>query len=122
MAYFYMCDRANLFMKENKFYTHSTFFIPIIYILVLGVFYNENTKEVRVVFFFTSCYLYLITNSRLKIVSFIRPEYTSMLYRRGQMNIVAVLHLVDSVAVLKQFGGSSKSFVKIVEKLENNDL
>lgn len=47
MAYFYMCDRANLFMKENKFYTHSSFFIPIIYILVLGVFYNENTKEVR---------------------------------------------------------------------------
>ncbi|MBZ3871326.1 CAS1 domain-containing protein 1 [Sciurus carolinensis] len=45
MAYFYMCDRANLFMKENKFYTHSSFFIPIIYILVLGVFYNENTKE-----------------------------------------------------------------------------
>ncbi|XP_044101983.1 N-acetylneuraminate 9-O-acetyltransferase isoform X2 [Neovison vison] len=48
MAYFYMCDRANLFMKENKFYTHSTFFIPIIYILVLGVFYNENTKETKV--------------------------------------------------------------------------
>ncbi|KAM9077559.1 N-acetylneuraminate (7)9-O-acetyltransferase isoform 3-T3 [Megaptera novaeangliae] len=48
MAYFYICDRANLFMKENKFYTHSTFFIPIIYILVLGVFYNENTKETKV--------------------------------------------------------------------------
>ncbi|XP_052575639.1 N-acetylneuraminate 9-O-acetyltransferase isoform X2 [Peromyscus californicus insignis] len=48
MAYFYMCDRANLFMKENKFYTHSSFFIPIIYILVLGVFYNENTKEPKV--------------------------------------------------------------------------
>uniref|UniRef100_A0A8C3IJH0 CAS1 domain containing 1 n=1 Tax=Chrysemys picta bellii TaxID=8478 RepID=A0A8C3IJH0_CHRPI len=45
MAYFYLCDRANLFMKENKFYTHSSFFIPIIYILVLGVFYTENTKE-----------------------------------------------------------------------------
>ncbi|XP_057634038.1 N-acetylneuraminate 9-O-acetyltransferase isoform X1 [Chionomys nivalis] len=48
MAYFYMCDRANLFMKENKFYTHSSFFIPIIYILVLGIFYNENTKETKV--------------------------------------------------------------------------
>lgn len=46
MAYFYLCDRANLFMKENKFYTHSSFFIPIIYILVLGIFYTENTKEV----------------------------------------------------------------------------
>ncbi|XP_013912962.1 PREDICTED: CAS1 domain-containing protein 1 isoform X3 [Thamnophis sirtalis] len=48
MGYFYLCDRANLFMKENKFYTHSSFFIPIIYILVLGVFYTENTKETKV--------------------------------------------------------------------------
>ncbi|KAM9307880.1 N-acetylneuraminate (7)9-O-acetyltransferase [Gastrophryne carolinensis] len=47
MTYFYLCDRANLYMKENKFYTHSSFFIPIIYILVLGVFYNENTKETK---------------------------------------------------------------------------
>ncbi|XP_044535790.1 N-acetylneuraminate 9-O-acetyltransferase isoform X3 [Gracilinanus agilis] len=47
MAYFYLCDRADLFMKENKFYTHSSFFTPIIYILVLGVFYNENTKETK---------------------------------------------------------------------------
>ncbi|XP_074840823.1 N-acetylneuraminate (7)9-O-acetyltransferase isoform X1 [Carettochelys insculpta] len=47
MAYFYLCDRGNLFMKENKFYTHSSFFIPIIYILVLGVFYTENTKETK---------------------------------------------------------------------------
>ncbi|XP_075067894.1 N-acetylneuraminate (7)9-O-acetyltransferase [Mixophyes fleayi] len=47
MAYFYFCDRANLYMKENKFYTHSSFFIPIIYILVLGVFYNEDTRETK---------------------------------------------------------------------------
>uniref|UniRef100_A0A8C2TGU8 N-acetylneuraminate (7)9-O-acetyltransferase n=1 Tax=Coturnix japonica TaxID=93934 RepID=A0A8C2TGU8_COTJA len=40
-----LIQKANLFMKENKFYTHSSFFIPIIYILVLGVFYTENTKE-----------------------------------------------------------------------------
>lgn len=47
MAYFYLCDRADVFMKEQKFYTHSTFFIPLIYIFVLGVFYCENSKEVR---------------------------------------------------------------------------
>ncbi|MBN3298086.1 CASD1 acetyltransferase, partial [Amia calva] len=47
MAYFYLCDRANVFMKEQKFYTHSTFFIPLIYIVVLGVFYNENSKETK---------------------------------------------------------------------------
>ncbi|XP_043921904.1 N-acetylneuraminate 9-O-acetyltransferase [Protopterus annectens] len=47
MAYFYLCDRANIFMKENKFYTHSTFFIPLIYISVLGIFYCENVKETK---------------------------------------------------------------------------
>lgn len=46
MLYFYLCDRANVFMKEQKFYTHSTFFIPLINIFVLGLFYNENSKEV----------------------------------------------------------------------------
>ncbi|RXM32257.1 CAS1 domain-containing protein 1 [Acipenser ruthenus] len=47
MAYFYFCDRADIFMKEQKFYTHSSFFIPLIFILVLGFFYNENSKEAK---------------------------------------------------------------------------
>ncbi|KAL0961885.1 hypothetical protein UPYG_G00332900 [Umbra pygmaea] len=47
MAYFYLCDRADIFMKEQKFYTHSTFFIPLIYMLVLGVFYSENSREAK---------------------------------------------------------------------------
>lgn len=47
MAYFYLCDRADVFMKEQKFYTHSAFFIPLIYIFVLGVFYSESSREVR---------------------------------------------------------------------------
>ncbi|KAF5901224.1 N-acetylneuraminate 9-O-acetyltransferase, partial [Clarias magur] len=47
MLYFYLCDRADIFMKEQKFYTHSTFFIPLIYIFMLGIFYNENTKEAK---------------------------------------------------------------------------
>ncbi|XP_051948508.1 N-acetylneuraminate 9-O-acetyltransferase isoform X2 [Xyrauchen texanus] len=47
MLYFYLCDRGDIFMKEQKFYTHSTFFIPLIYIFVLGIFYNENSKETK---------------------------------------------------------------------------
>ncbi|KAK6491133.1 N-acetylneuraminate 9-O-acetyltransferase-like [Huso huso] len=47
MAYFYFCDRADIFMKEQKFYTHASFFIPLIFILVLGFFYNENSKEAK---------------------------------------------------------------------------
>ncbi|KAG9279797.1 N-acetylneuraminate 9-O-acetyltransferase [Astyanax mexicanus] len=47
MLYFYLCDRADIFMKEQKFYTHSTFFIPLIYIFVLGIFYSENSKETK---------------------------------------------------------------------------
>lgn len=52
MSYFYLCDRGDVFMKEHKFYTHSAFFIPLIYIFVLGVFYSENSKEVSWSFFF----------------------------------------------------------------------
>ncbi|KAJ4928567.1 hypothetical protein JOQ06_016358 [Pogonophryne albipinna] len=47
MGYFYLCDRADVFMKEQKFYTHPTFFIPLVYIIVLGVFYYENSKETK---------------------------------------------------------------------------
>uniref|UniRef100_A0A3P9K2D5 N-acetylneuraminate (7)9-O-acetyltransferase n=1 Tax=Oryzias latipes TaxID=8090 RepID=A0A3P9K2D5_ORYLA len=47
MGYFYLCDRADVFMKEHKFYTHSAFFIPLIYIFVLGIFYSENSKETK---------------------------------------------------------------------------
>ena len=47
MAYFYLCDRADTFMKEQKFYTHATFFVPLVYVVVLGLFFNESTKEVR---------------------------------------------------------------------------
>lgn len=47
MAYFYLCDRADVFMKEQKFYSHSAFFIPLIYIFVLGLFYSDSSKEVK---------------------------------------------------------------------------
>lgn len=55
MAYFYLCDRADVFMKEHKFYTHATFFIPLVYVLVLGLFFSENSKEVPaliIIYFF----------------------------------------------------------------------
>ncbi|KAJ3609363.1 hypothetical protein NHX12_023886 [Muraenolepis orangiensis] len=48
MAYFYLCDRADAFMKEQKFYTHATFFVPLVYVLVLGLFFSENSKETKV--------------------------------------------------------------------------
>ncbi|XP_033847414.1 N-acetylneuraminate 9-O-acetyltransferase [Periophthalmus magnuspinnatus] len=48
MVYFYLCDRADVFMKEQKYYSHSAFFIPLINVFVLGLFCNESTKESRV--------------------------------------------------------------------------
>ncbi|KAK7898774.1 hypothetical protein WMY93_019627 [Mugilogobius chulae] len=48
MVYFYLCDRADVFMKEQKYYSHSAFFIPLINVFVLGVFCSESTKESRV--------------------------------------------------------------------------
>ncbi|CAL1590013.1 unnamed protein product [Knipowitschia caucasica] len=48
MVYFYLCDRADLFMKEQKCYSHSAFFLPLINVFVLGLFYSDSSKESRV--------------------------------------------------------------------------
>ncbi|RWS15676.1 hypothetical protein B4U79_09303 [Dinothrombium tinctorium] len=44
MGYFFLCDRTNFFMKENKFYTHSNFFLPIAYVFSLGLFFTEESR------------------------------------------------------------------------------
>ncbi|XP_059174219.1 N-acetylneuraminate 9-O-acetyltransferase-like isoform X2 [Physella acuta] len=48
MAYFYLCDRTNFFMKENKYYTTLNFCLPFAYIMILGFFFTENTDKVTV--------------------------------------------------------------------------
>ncbi|XP_052234383.1 N-acetylneuraminate 9-O-acetyltransferase-like isoform X2 [Dreissena polymorpha] len=45
MAYFYLCDRTDFFMKENKYYTHVNFFLPFAYIMILGFFFTESTEK-----------------------------------------------------------------------------
>ncbi|ESP04229.1 hypothetical protein LOTGIDRAFT_180023 [Lottia gigantea] len=45
MFYFYLCDRTNFFMKENKYYTHVNFFLPFAYVMILGFFFTENTEQ-----------------------------------------------------------------------------
>ncbi|RWS30776.1 hypothetical protein B4U80_10615 [Leptotrombidium deliense] len=48
MGFFFLCDRTNFFMKENKFYTHSNFFLPIAYVFALGLFFTEESKYTTV--------------------------------------------------------------------------
>ncbi|XP_067685782.1 N-acetylneuraminate 9-O-acetyltransferase-like isoform X1 [Haliotis asinina] len=48
MAYFYLCDRTNFFMKENKYYTHVNFFLPFAYVMILGFFFTEKTDKTAV--------------------------------------------------------------------------
>ena len=48
MFYVYICDRTNFFMKENKYYTHPNFFLPIAYVFALGLFFTENSSHVKV--------------------------------------------------------------------------
>ncbi|KAI3385778.1 hypothetical protein SNEBB_000417 [Seison nebaliae] len=42
MLYFLLCDRFNLFMKENKIYSLTSFLAPTIYFLVLGIFMSKK--------------------------------------------------------------------------------
>ena len=34
VSYFYICDRTNFFMKENKYFTPINFWLPVLYITV----------------------------------------------------------------------------------------
>uniref|UniRef100_T1INP0 Cas1p 10 TM acyl transferase domain-containing protein n=1 Tax=Strigamia maritima TaxID=126957 RepID=T1INP0_STRMM len=48
MGYFFLCDRTNFFMKENKYYTHLNFFLPFAYVFALGLFFTEETQLTKV--------------------------------------------------------------------------
>jgi hypothetical protein len=48
LLYFYACDRANFFMKENKHYTPLTFLVPLVYIAVVGFFFHDSLPMAKV--------------------------------------------------------------------------
>nr|CAD7458913.1 unnamed protein product [Timema tahoe] len=48
MAYFFLCDRTSFFMKENKYYSPISFWLPLAYILALGLFFTEDSRFTKV--------------------------------------------------------------------------
>jgi hypothetical protein len=40
--------RTTMFMKENKYFTQTNFWLPVIYILVLGIFFTEDSTFTKV--------------------------------------------------------------------------
>ena len=47
MFYVFICDRTNFFMKENKYYTHPNFFLPIAYVFSLGLFFTDESRSMK---------------------------------------------------------------------------
>lgn len=48
LSYFYLCDRTNFFMKENKYYSEFSFWIPVGYVFALGLFFTEDSRFTKV--------------------------------------------------------------------------
>ncbi|XP_060802584.1 N-acetylneuraminate 9-O-acetyltransferase [Amyelois transitella] len=48
MTYFYLCDRTNFFMKENKYYSEWSFWLPVGYVIALGLFFTDDSKSSKV--------------------------------------------------------------------------
>ncbi|KAJ0178071.1 hypothetical protein K1T71_005894 [Dendrolimus kikuchii] len=48
MTYFYLCDRTNFFMKENKYYSEWSFWLPVGYVFALGLFFTDDSRSNRV--------------------------------------------------------------------------
>lgn len=46
LFYFYVCDRSDVFMKANKHFTVTRFCVPLIYLILIGIFaINRSTKQ-----------------------------------------------------------------------------
>ncbi|VVC99019.1 unnamed protein product [Leptidea sinapis] len=45
MLYFYLCDRTNFFMKENKYYSEWSFWLPVGYVVALGLFFTDESRS-----------------------------------------------------------------------------
>ncbi|XP_072033717.1 N-acetylneuraminate (7)9-O-acetyltransferase-like [Amphiura filiformis] len=45
MMYFYICDRTDIMPKENKYYHHLHFFVPLVYAAIVGVFFSRDVKK-----------------------------------------------------------------------------
>lgn len=41
-------NRTTFFMKENKHYTHASFWLPVVYVFTLGLFFSEESRSTRV--------------------------------------------------------------------------
>lgn len=48
MVYFYLCDRTNFFMKENKYYSEFSFWIPVCWMGSVGLFFTDDSKFTRI--------------------------------------------------------------------------
>ena len=67
MGYFYLCDRCslllifpcvhfhefifsrtNFFMKENKYFSQVSFWLPVGYVFALGLFFTEDSRYTKV--------------------------------------------------------------------------
>lgn len=40
--------RTNFFMKENKYYSSISFFLPLGYVFILGLFFTEDSRYTKV--------------------------------------------------------------------------
>ena len=38
-----------MFMKENKYYSDLNFWLPVGYVFVLGLFFNEESRSTKVI-------------------------------------------------------------------------
>ena len=45
VSYFYICDRTNFFMKENKYFTPINFWLPVLYITVRESLKNSENRK-----------------------------------------------------------------------------
>nr|XP_018910627.1 PREDICTED: CAS1 domain-containing protein 1 [Bemisia tabaci] len=114
MAYFYLCDRTNFFMKENKYYSPVSFWLPIAYVLALGLFFTEDSRYTKVLHkdqtdewkgwmqFVILIYHFTGASKVLPIYNHIRVLVSAYLFLTGYGHFIYFWHRTD-VGVVRFF-------------------
>lgn len=93
MVYFYVCDRTNLFMKESKYYSRYTFWIPVVYVFCVGLFFTEESRSTKV--------LHKDQTDEWKgEIPFLKKSRITQIFVGWMQVVVLIYHWTDSVQVL----------------------
>lgn len=96
-------------MKENKYFTQTNFWLPVIYILVLGIFFTEDSTYTKVMHYDQDNETKGIFKKTLTIISERKPFIVKCYFTGWMVLLILVYNMMGASQVVPIY-----MFVKIL--------